>query len=93
MDVSMALDLMPATYEQGYEVAIIVGQDSDFRPAVRLARVIAQAQSRTLVFESAFPAGPGSVSGRGVPRTAWVRIDQAVYDTCRDLRKYSPSRR
>ena len=92
VDVSLALDLVAATYEQRYETAIIVSQDSDFGPAVRLAKGIARSQRRTLAFESAFPVGPGSASKRGVPGTKWVRIDKATYDSCRDPRDYRATR-
>ena len=67
MDVSLTLDLVRATYEQRYEAAIIVSQDWDFGPAVRLAKEVVQGQNRLLTYESAFPVGPGSVSRRGVP--------------------------
>ena len=40
VDVSLALDLVQAIYEQRYEVAIIVSQDADFGPAVLLAKNI-----------------------------------------------------
>ncbi len=89
VDVSLAVDLVRATYERQYEAAMIVSQDSDFGPAVRLAKEIAQAQDRELIFESCFPFGPG-VSRRGVPGTTWVRIDKATYDACRDPRDYRP---
>ena len=89
VDVSLALDLVEATHEQRYEVAIIVSQDSDFGPAVSLAKKIALSQNRSLVFESAFPVGPG-ISRRGVPGTTWVHIDQATYDACFDPRDYRP---
>ena len=42
VDVSLALDLVQATHDQRYEAAIIVSQDSDFGPAVRLAKQIAE---------------------------------------------------
>ena len=93
VDVSLALDLVRATYERWYEVAIVVSQDWDFGPAVRLAKEIARTQDRRLVFESAFPLGPGSHSRRGVPGTIWVPIDQATYDTCLDPRDYRPNKR
>ena len=92
VDVSLVLDLVSATYEQQYEVAIIVSQDGDFGPAVRLAKRIAMAQRRSLVFESAFPVGPGSSSARGVPGTTWVPIDKATYDSCHDPTDYRPRR-
>ena len=92
MDVSLALELVRATYDQSYEAAIIVSQDWDFGPAVRLAKEIARAKHRRLMFDSCFPLGPGSHSRRGVPGTTWVPIGQATYDSCRDLRDYRPSR-
>lgn len=94
VDVSLAIDLVQATYEQRYEVAIIVSQDTDFGPAVRLAKTIARNQGRQLAYESAFPVGPGSRSQRGVgvPGTLWVPIDQATYDACLDPADYRPKR-
>ena len=94
VDVSLAVDLVQATYEQRYEVAIIVSQDADFGPAVLLAKNIARTQGRQLVFESAFPVGPGTPRGRrrGVPGTRWTHIDQETYDACRDPRDYRPPR-
>ncbi len=41
VDVSLALDLVQATHERRYDVAIIVSQDSDFSPAVSLAKQVA----------------------------------------------------
>ena len=90
VDVSLALDLVRATYEQRYDAAIIVSQDWDFGPAVRLAKEIARSQNRSNVYESAFPVGPGSVSRRGVPGTTWVPIDKATYDACHDPTDYRP---
>ncbi len=92
VDVSLALDLIHATYEQRYDAAIIVSQDWDFGPAVRLARQIAQAQMRTPVYESAFPVGPGSFSDRGIPGTTWAPIDKSTYDACIDPVDYRPAK-
>lgn len=92
VDVSLALDLVRATYEQRYEVAIIVSQDWDFGPAVRLAKTIAKTQKRKLLFESCFPVGQKGFSRRGVPGTTWVPIDKATYDNCQDGRDYRPKR-
>ena len=65
----LAIDLIQATYEKRYEVAIIVSKDSGFGPAVELAKVIAESQGRKLVFQSAFPVAlntpkPESTDGR-----------------------------
>ena len=92
VDVSLAVDLVRATYNRQYEAAIIVSQDWDFGPAVRFAKEIAAAQGRRVVFESCFPAGRG-VSRRGIPGTTWVRIDKATYDACLDPTDYRPKRR
>ena len=89
--VSLALDMVRATCDLLYDVAIIVSQDWDFGPAVRLAKEIARRQNRLLVFESAFPVGPGSRSHRGVPGTIWVEIDKITYDACFDPRDYRPT--
>lgn len=88
VDVSIAIDLIRLTYEKQYEVAVIVSQDWDFGPAVRLAKEIAKDQGRNLIFESCFPLGLGSKSNRGIPGTTWVPIDQATYDACHDHREY-----
>lgn len=88
VDVKLAIDMIRLTYEKQYEVAIIVSQDWDFGPAVRLAKEIAIDQSRQLVFESHFPVGPGSHSDRGIPGTIWLPIDQTTYDACYDSRDY-----
>ena len=90
VDVSLAIDLVQATHEQRYDAAIIVSQDWDFGPAVRLAKAIAHSHGQNLEFESACPVGPRSISRRGVPGTKWVAIDKATYDACRDLRDYRP---
>ena len=64
VDISLALDLVQATYEHRHETAVIVSQDWDFGPAVRLAETIAKQQRRRLVFESAFPVEVGQAAGR-----------------------------
>lgn len=92
VDVSLAIDLVQATHERRYQVAIIVSRDTDFGPAVSLSKSIAASKNRQLIFESAFPYGPGSPSRRGVPGTIWTPIDQATYDACRDFRNYRPPR-
>ena len=88
VDVSLAIDLIQLTHDQAYDRAIIVSQDWDFGPAVRLARHIATGQGRTVNFESAFCFEPGKTNQRGVPGTTWVHIDQKTYDSCNDPRDY-----
>ena len=88
VDVSLAIDLVRATYEQRYEVAMIVSQGRDFGPAVQLAKDVALGQGRSLIYESCFPLGHGSSSRRGIPGTDWMPIDKSLYDSCIDPRDY-----
>jgi hypothetical protein len=90
VDVSIAIDLIHLTYTHAYEVAIIVSQDWDLGPAVRLAKIIARDQRRTLIFESAFPENTNRARQRGIPGTTWVPISQETYDTCHDPTDYRP---
>lgn len=94
VDVSLSIDLVKLTYEQAYDVAIIVSQDWDFGPAVRLAKEIASGQERQLIFESAFPLRPSSnYRRRGIPGTTWISIAKSMYDSCYDPTDYRPARR
>ena len=88
-DVSLAVDLITDTYEQEYDVAIIVSEDWDFAPAVRRAKEVAQKQGRALTFESSFPMIPGK-RPRGIPGTRYVPIDKALYNTCLEPDRYQP---
>ncbi len=88
VDVKLAIDLIRLTYEQQYEVAIVLSQDRDFEPAIRLAKQIASDQGRQLVFESHFIIGSSSDSKRGIPRTEWMPIDKDIYDACLDPEDY-----
>jgi hypothetical protein len=88
VDVSLAIDLVRMTYERLYDAAIIVSQDWDFGPAVKLAKEVAKADRRSLYFESAFPVGGSATYGRGVPGTFWVPITKELYDTCIDPTDY-----
>ena len=60
VDVSLAIDLVEATHQQSYDVAIVVSQDTDLNPAVELAKQVAQNQNRTVGFESAIPTSSRS---------------------------------
>ena len=87
VDVSLAIDLVQATHQQSYDVAIVVSQDSDLAPAVALSKQVAQNQNRTVAFESAIPLVPG---GRlfGIDGTTWIPIDKTTYDKCIDPTDY-----
>ena len=87
VDVSLAIDLVAATHQQSYDVAIVVSQDSDLKPAVAMAKQVAQNQNRTVVFESAFPLLPGRRSF-GIAGTSWIPIDKTTYDKCLDPTDY-----
>lgn len=86
VDVSLSINLIKLTYERAYDIAVIVSQDWDFGPAVKLAREIAAGQGRRIRVESAFCENRRN--NRGIPGTDWVVIDQGTYDSCRDVREY-----
>ena len=87
VDVSLAIDLVAATHQQSYDVAIVVSQDADLNPAVAMAKLVAQNQNRTVAFESAFPLVPGRRLF-GITGTTWIPIDKTTYDKCLDLTDY-----
>lgn len=89
VDVSLAIDLIQATYEERFDAAIIVSQDSDFGPAVRLSKLISEEQGRLRSFESIFP-WPQAIRKRprGIPGTRWSPLNKAVYDSCYDPTDY-----
>ena len=89
VDVSLAIDLIDLTYQNKYDLAIIVSQDWDFGPAVRLAKVIATGQRHNVEFESWFPYAPDcGILDRGIPGTTWKKIDKNLYDRCIDVNEY-----
>ncbi|HVR07445.1 MAG TPA: NYN domain-containing protein [Thermoanaerobaculia bacterium] len=90
VDVSIAVDLVRLTYQDAYDVAIVVSADWDLAPAIKLARLIATENGRTPDFESASPYEPGIFENRGLPGTTWLKIDKAMYDRCRDYNEYRP---
>lgn len=85
VDVSIATDLLWYTYRDMLDTAIIVSQDSDLAPAVRMAKEFAKDQGRWVNFESAYPdALTARRPRRGIDGTQWVVIDKAMYDSCVD---------
>ena len=85
VDVSLALDLVKATYEQRYEGAIIVSEDADFGPAVFVAKNKRQNSGAAAGLRDRFARGLGARSEVG---REGVQIEQATHDVCRDPREY-----
>ncbi|MDE2786530.1 MAG: NYN domain-containing protein [Chloroflexota bacterium] len=88
-DISLAIDLVTDTYEQEYDVAIIVSQDADFAPAVRRAKQVARKQGRFVTIQSSFPEVLGRQSA-GIGGTTFIPINKALYDTCLEPGRYQP---
>ena len=88
--MSVAIDLVHATHQGSYDLAIIVSQDSDFGPAVRLAKQIAKSRGRIVQIESAFPLNPMQRIQRGIPGTRWHPIERSTYDACLEPERYRP---
>ena len=88
-DIRLAIDLVTDTYEQEYDIAIIVSQDADFAPAVRRAKEVARKQRRFVTIQSSFPEIPERQSS-GIRGTTFIPIDKALYDTCLESDRYQP---
>ena len=94
VDVSLALDLVRATYDRQYEAAIIVSHDWDFGPAVRLAKETAPSAGPEARLRVLFPGRSWEpFTERSSGNDLGVPIDQATYDACRDSRDYRPRRK
>jgi hypothetical protein len=74
------------------DVAVIFSQDQDLSEAAAEVREIARSQGRWVKVVSAFPVSPKATVSRGIDRTDWFRIDQALYDSCLDPRDYRPKK-
>ena len=88
-DIGLAIDLVTDTYEQEYDVAIIVSQDADFAPAVRRAKQVARKQGRFVTIQSSFPEVPGEQPS-GIRGTTFIPIGKTLYDTCLEPGRYQP---
>ena len=86
VDVSIAIDLIRMTYDRLFDVAILISQDADFIPAVKLAKGLARSQKRFIGLECAYPDNP--LRRRGIVGAEWFRIPKADYDIHRDPREY-----
>ena len=90
IDVRLALDVISCTIEKQFDVAVIYSQDQDLGELPQEVFAIAKQQGRNAAVACAFPSGPNASSNRGIDRTQWIRIDQALYDACLDRRDYRP---
>ena len=88
IDVRLALDIVSLARKGQYGVGVIYSQDQDLNEIVAEVQDIAKEQGRSIELVSAFPSGPRASYGRGIDRTTWVRIEQAVYDACLDPYDY-----
>jgi len=88
VDVKIAVDIVHLTYEKQFDTALIISQDRDFEPAIRLSKRIAESQNRRIEFESHYIIGQGKSSDRGIPGTIWKPIDKTTFDSCCDANDY-----
>jgi uncharacterized LabA/DUF88 family protein len=88
IDVRIALDVIRCALQREYDVAVIFSQDQDLADVALEIRAIAREQNRWIKVACAFPVGPGSHHRRGIERTDWILIDQAVYESCLDPNEY-----
>jgi uncharacterized LabA/DUF88 family protein len=92
VDVRLALDVVKLARLKNYDVAVIYSQDQDLCEVVNEVREIAAEHKRSIEIISAFPAGPGATSRRGIDRTQWFEMDETFYNLCLDPRDYRPAK-
>ncbi len=93
IDVRLAVDVISLGHRTEYDVALIFSQDQDLSEVSDEVRVISQEQNRWIKVASAYPTAPGYTNRRGIMRTQWLPISQAVYDQCLDPRDYRPKQK
>ncbi len=90
IDVRIALDIVRMARQKRLDVALLFSQDQDFSEVADEIRLLAQEQGRWIKIASAFPTSRNANNMRGVQKTDWIKIDQALYDSCLDPRDYRP---
>lgn len=93
IDVRLALDVIRLALDNKYDVALVFSQDQDLSEVADELKAISIIQNRWLQMASAFPVGQGTTNKRGIQSTKWIRIDQAMYDSCIDANDYRPRNR
>ena len=88
IDVRIAIDLITLAYRREYDVAVVFSQDQDLSEVAIELRRISRDQNRWIQMISAFPYDPADRTCRGIEKTTWFRIDQALYNTCIDPYDY-----
>lgn len=84
IDVRIAIDVLTLADRRAFDVGLIFSQDQDLAEVVPEIWSFARRQHRWMKIASAFPVGPGTTNRRGINKTDWIEIDQAVYDRCLD---------
>lgn len=97
VDVRLALDVLNLAIAGNYDVAVIFSQDQDLSELVTDIKELSRRERRWLKLASAFPYNPPynpdtRPEPRGINDTDWIRIDQEMYDSCRDGQDYRPKR-
>src|SRR5665213_173546 len=91
IDIRLALDVVGGAIRSEYDVAVIFSQDGDFSEVADEIRWIAATQKKWMKIACVFPYnGPQGRNNRGIPKTDWVRLSKAQYDSCIDPIDYRP---
>lgn len=88
IDVRLALDMVRLAQRDQYDVAILFSQDQDLAEAIKDIKEIAREKRRWIKLVCAFPNGPNASSKRGVDGCDWLRMEEAFYQNCLDLRDH-----
>ena len=92
IDLRLGLDVVRMARNAELDVAIVFSQDQDLTEVAGEVRDISRSAERWLKVVSAFSHGPNAISGRGIDRTDWFRMDRDFYEACLDPRDYRPRR-
>jgi uncharacterized LabA/DUF88 family protein len=88
IDVRLSLDVVGLALDGAFDVALIFSQDQDIAEVRDDIVRIARRQKRWIRLASAFPSSPQTPNPRGLNRTQWIPIDQALYEACLDPHDY-----
>lgn len=91
IDVRIAIDIIRATNNKEFDVAIILSQDQDLSEVVDEMKRIARDQGRDIKIICAYPIAAGDENNRrrGINGTEWLGFRKQDYDPCIDPRSYS----
>lgn len=78
----LALDMVQLAHDDAFDVALVLSQDEVLSEVAEEVGAIAEANKRWKKVACAFPVGDAANHIRGIAKTAWLKIDPAMYEAC-----------